>query len=81
MTNSSRRNAQSWPYPRHEAFEEKLRKSNANWFAERAYAVNGRMPYLLERWEDWPKNMILSEVAQYIQAEQKRRSDLGSVKE
>jgi hypothetical protein len=76
MTNSSRHNAQSWPYPRHEAFEGKLRQSNASWFAERGYAVNSRMPYLLEHWGDWPKNIILSEVAQYIQAEQKRRSEM-----
>lgn len=75
MTHSSRRLAQTWPYPRHETFEEQLRKSNASWFAERGYAVNGRMPYLLERWSDWPKNIILPEVAEYIQAEQKRRSE------
>ena len=73
---SSRRNAQSWPYPRHKTFEKKLRQSNADWFAERAYPVNSRMAYLLERWEDWPKNIILPEVALYIQAEQKRRHDL-----
>ncbi len=75
MVNSSRRNAQTWSYPRREAFEEKLRQSNAKWFAERGYAVNHRMPYLLERWQDWPQNIILPEVAQYIQAEQQRRSD------
>jgi hypothetical protein len=77
MTDSSRRKAQSWPYPRHKTFEEKLHQANAKWFAERGYAVNGRMPYLLERWEDWPKNIILPEVAQFIQAEQKRRSELS----
>jgi len=73
MTNSSRRNAQTWSYPRHAAYEEQLRKSNADWFAERKYSVNSRMPYLLERWEDWPKNIILPEVGQFIQAEQNRR--------
>lgn len=76
MSSSSRRRAQDWPYPRHETFEESLRDTNAKWFAERGYAVNNRMPYLLERWEDWPKNMIVPEVAQYIQAEQKRRSEM-----
>jgi len=76
MADSSRRKAQSWPYPRHETFEEKLRQSSANWFAEHGYAVNHRMPYLLERWEDWPANIILPEVAQFIQEEQKRRSTM-----
>ena len=76
MTNSSRRNAQSWPYPRHAAYEETLRQSNMDWFAERKYAVNIRMHYLLEHWDDWPKNIILPEVAAFIQAEQERRSSL-----
>ena len=76
MTNNSRRNAQSWPYPRHASFEAILRQSNARWFAERGYAVNSHMPYLLEHWEDWPQNIILPEVAQYIRAEQQSRIDL-----
>ena len=67
--NNSRRKAQSWPYPQHEAFEERLRQSNADWFARRGCAVNKRMPYLLDRWEDWPQNIILPEVALYIQSE------------
>lgn len=33
------------------------------------------MPYLLARREDWPKNIILPEVAEYIEAERKRRSE------
>jgi hypothetical protein len=74
MTPSSRRKAQSWPYPRHKVFEEQLRQSNASWFSRRGYAVNNRLPYLLDQWEDWPQNIILPEVAQYIQAEAKRRS-------
>src|SRR4030043_1398295 len=77
MGNSSRKNAQSWPYTRHKDFEEKLRTSNASWFAERGFSINNRMPYLLEHWEDWPKNIILPEVAQFIQAEQKRRNEAG----
>jgi POLQ-like helicase len=77
MNNNSKQNSQSWPYIRHKVFEEKLHKSNANWFAERACDVNNRMPYLLERWEDWPKNIILPEVANFIQTEQKLRNDLG----
>jgi POLQ-like helicase len=76
MTDSSRRKAQTWPYPRHEVFEKNLRKSNAAWFAGRNYAVHKRMPYLLESWEDWPKNIILPEVSEYIQAVQTQRNEL-----
>lgn len=75
MDNSSRHNAKSWPYPRHLVFEKELRKSNEGWFSERKYKVNPRMPYSLERWEDWPKNIIVPEVALFIQGEQKRRSE------
>ena len=75
MTSSSRRNAQTWPYPRHRDFEAQLRESNARWFAERRLAVNPRMPYLLARWEDWRENIILPEVVEYIDAELKDRSE------
>lgn len=77
MTNSSRRNAQTWPYPRHRNFDEQLREANVRWFAERGLAVNPRMSYLLARWEDWPKNIILPEVAKYIEAEQTLRIQQG----
>ena len=34
------------------------------------------MPYLLARWEDWPNNIILPEVAAYIAKERERRSTI-----
>ena len=71
---SSRSKALTWPYPRHQAFEETLRKASAEWFAARGYAVHPKMHYLLARWEDWPKNIILPEVATYIIEERARRS-------
>jgi len=74
---SSRSKAKTWPYPRHAAFEETLHKSNAAWFAARGYAVIGRMPYLLEQWEDWPRNIILPEVAEYIRSERASRTKMG----
>jgi len=75
MTNSSRRNAQTWPYPRHRDFDEKLRKSNAEWFAVHNYSVNPAMPYLLDQWDHWPQNIIIPEVTKYLQEERKRRNE------
>ncbi len=75
MINSSRRNAQLWPYQRHDAYEQRLRESDAAWFAKNKFDVNRRMTYLLERWEDWPKNILLPEVAQFVQDEQRRRGE------
>lgn len=74
---NSRRNARTWPYPRHKAFEELLRKSNAEWFSKQGYAVNQKMPYILTQWEDWPKNIILPEVVDYIRSEKDDRASLG----
>jgi hypothetical protein len=78
MTESSRQKAYTWPYKRHQAFEVQLRQSNANWFAARGLAVNKKYPYILERWENWPQNIIRAEVAEYIQAEQKKSIEAGS---
>jgi hypothetical protein len=75
MPPSSRRRAQSWSYPRHTEFEKKLRESNAAWFKARRYEVNARMPYLLAKWEDWPKNIIVPAVANAIQAERLERQE------
>lgn len=77
MMESSRRNAQTWTYPRHKAFEALLRISNAKWFSTRGYAVNQKMPYILAQWEDWPKNIILPEVVEYIKSEKEHRLSLG----
>jgi POLQ-like helicase len=65
----SRRRAQSWPYPRHAEFEKHLQVSNRDWFAARRHAVHQRMPYMLAKWEDWPKNIIVPAVADAIKAE------------
>lgn len=70
---SSRANARTWPYPRHRDFEDRLRKAAATWFAEKRLAVSDRYPYILAEWEQWPQNIILPQVAAYIQEEWTRR--------
>ncbi len=75
MTESSRRNARTWPYPRRRNFEKQLRKSNAEWFTERKFLINPKKSYLLDQWEHWPQNIIIPEVAQYIQDERFRRNE------
>jgi hypothetical protein len=71
---SSRSKALTWPYPRHHAFEDTLRRAAAEWFAARGYPVHQKMPYLLASWEDWQNNIILPEVATYIVEERALRS-------
>jgi len=62
-------NVKSRQFSNHEAYEKHLRKSNAEWFRKRAFAVNNRLPYILENWQDWPKNILVSTVAEYIRGE------------
>ena len=69
MKNSNRCQAQPWPYPHHKEFQSKIRSSNAEWFKNRGYKGTPDKPYILEQKTDWPKNMILEEVARYVQAE------------
>lgn len=63
---NSRQLAQNWPFPRHKTFEKILRKAASEWFKEKGYETHPRMPYCLANWDDWERNIILDEVADYI---------------
>jgi hypothetical protein len=64
-------------YPPVQRGDELLREANARWFTVRGLAVNPRFSYLLAGWEDWPKNIILPEVAKYIKDEQAQCIEQG----
>lgn len=66
MTNSSRRLARTWPYKRQVEFEREMRAVAAAWFASHGHVVNKRRPFILDEWGNWPRNIILSDVASYI---------------
>lgn len=66
---SSKARAKTWPYPYHRRFEEQMRRVAADWFAARGLRTHPRYPYILAHHEDWTHNIILPEVADYIQAE------------
>ena len=70
---SSRARARTWPYPRHRHFVKALRQKALTWFENHGFAVNARYPYILADWEQWPQNIILPDVADYIQEEWERR--------
>lgn len=59
---------------RHKHFEQSLRSVASNWFNAKGYAKGS---YILPRWEDWPHNIILPEVVEYIENERKRREAGG----
>ena len=73
MNESSRARAKTWPYPRHRDFEKMLREAAAAWFRTKGFPVRARTSYLLADREQWPQNIIRSEVAQYVREERAQR--------
>lgn len=63
---SSKQRAKNWPTPRHTEFVKTLRKASGKWFNEKNFKVHSKMPYCLDDYENWSKNIILEEVADYI---------------
>jgi len=78
VTDSSRRKAQTWPYKRQAQFERELREAAKKWFVSHSDSVSIKYPYILAEYNDWPQNIILSEVADYIQAERDKRQKVKS---
>jgi POLQ-like helicase len=64
---SSRRLAGTWPYERRKKFEDELREAAANWFRSKGFKTHPKMDYCLaDRDKQWKENIILPEVAEYI---------------
>lgn len=68
MTTNSKQLARKWPYPRHRNFVRDLRNAAASWFKGKGFSTHPKMSYCLEKWVDWPRNIILPEVSDYIQS-------------
>lgn len=66
MNENSRRLAATWPYPRYAHFRRRVQQAATDWFASREFEIDPEYPYILANLEDWPKNIILPEVAQFI---------------
>ena len=66
---NSRRLARTWPYPRYSDYERGLRQAAAAWFKSKGFDVQSRYPFILDKFENWPKNIICSDVVDYIKAQ------------
>ncbi len=75
---SSRKLAYTWPYARRSGYEDDLRRAAGAWFHKQGAAVHPRMPYLLHDFADWPRNIILPEVAEFIRTEQASRQGIDA---
>jgi hypothetical protein len=66
VTLSSKALAKTWPIPRHDAFERRMRAHASSWFRARSFATLPAYPYILAHRGAWPQNIILPEVVAYI---------------
>ena len=64
---SGRRRAQIWHYRRHREFEQELRTAAEKWFKSERATLHPKMKYCLKSHDDWPENIICTNVAAYIQ--------------
>jgi hypothetical protein len=74
LKSSSRRRANTWPYPRHDQFESELRNRAASFFQKKGYQAQKKYPFILAEWSQWPSNIILEEVADFINREKEERA-------
>jgi len=74
---NSKQLAKMWPYPRHKEFEKELRSFASLWFANKGFTVHKKMPYCLDKLDNWNKNIILPEVSDYIEGF-KNKSEIES---
>lgn len=71
---NSRQLARTWPYPRHNKYVTHLRQAAKYWFAEHECKVHPTYAYCLAEWNDWHRNIVLSEVAEYIEDIRRKRA-------
>jgi len=71
---SSRELAKSWPFEAHLDFEKRLRNAASQWFKHKGYKTH-KCGYILAEYNDWPKNIISQDVANYIKSEREKRAN------
>lgn len=64
----------TWKNPFHKNYEQTLKIAASRWFASHGCATRPDKTYVLARKQDWPKNLILSEVADSVLKERHDRS-------
>jgi len=52
-----------------------MRANASDWFASKGFPVSTKYRYCLDEWDNWPKNIILPEVVDYINACRAERVD------
>ncbi len=71
---SPRELAKSWPYEVHLDFEKRLRNAASQWFKHKGHTTH-KCGYILEKYDDWSKNIICQGVVKYIKSEREKRAN------
>lgn len=71
---NSRQLARMWPYPRRSQFIGLMKKAAERWFTDNNCRLHPKYKYCLAEWEDWRSNIILPEVAKYIEMTRQERA-------
>lgn len=77
MIENGRQRAKIWPYNKYSDYVKPLREDGAKWFEEKGYEVQNKYPYILNDANYWRNNIILPEVANYIDEEIRNCNNAG----
>ncbi len=77
MDSQPRSDRRSWPYLRRGPYVSSLKQSAAAWFEVHHCEVQPWRPYCLANRKDWPLNIIMPEVASYIEDVRRTRQIAG----
>jgi hypothetical protein len=56
-----------WAYPQYKNFRRQQNQIATNWFLKKMYPIQNKYPFILQDISEWKKNIILPEVADFIQ--------------
>lgn len=70
---NSRVLAKQWSYKRYSQYESELRKIATDWFRSKGYDTDDKYSFILKNYDEWTKNIILPEVADFIKLQIKEQ--------
>ncbi|MBI2859996.1 MAG: hypothetical protein HYX91_00640 [Chloroflexi bacterium] len=70
---NSRQLARTWPFRRRDHFVGQMKIAAERWFSDRQCEVHPKYKYCLAELKYWPNNIILPEVARYVENKQQER--------
>lgn len=70
---NSRELSRNWSCKKYKSYEFEMRNFAREYFYRKGFRVNHKYPFILDSQDDWHSNIIVPEVADYIECERKKR--------